>query len=390
MLSALAGLVLLSLAQEPTRVVAPPPPASPRRKGPVRAKANLGPLISNDDYPAEALRNEEEGIVGFRLDIGTDGAVTRCTVVQTSGSASLDTATCRILSERARFTPALNRKGKPVSDHVTARIVWRILEEEPGLPPFEPTLFVMKAAAVPGGEPACSVLVNAQPAQGIPCEPSVRTVLENYSEITAVTIHAPDGKPRPVDSGDHGTLLSDTEVLLSVAADGSVTTCQTQRHIWQGYAQPNGADPCASYRQSSGPIFRPIEGESVSRMMTVINRGYARASPDGVIRARGTLGTLIGSEDYPAEALLYEEEGIVKFRLEIGTDGRATNCTITESSGSGSLDSATCRLMSERAQLTPARDAKGNAVADRVTARVVWSIAGEPKGEIAHNEDDEE
>src|SRR5262245_44866486 len=57
---------------------APPPP--PRTVEPARARANLGSYVSDDDYPAAALRAEQEGRTGFRLTVGPDGRVTNCVV----------------------------------------------------------------------------------------------------------------------------------------------------------------------------------------------------------------------------------------------------------------------------------------------------------------------
>ena len=106
----------------------PPPPPPPKKVEPARAKANLGSLVTNDDYPASALRAEEEGVTGFRLSVGTNGRVTGCQVTSSSGSSALDSATCRLLTARARFTPARDSNGNPTTDSVSARIVWRIQE----------------------------------------------------------------------------------------------------------------------------------------------------------------------------------------------------------------------------------------------------------------------
>ena len=111
--------------QPPVRP-APPPPPPPRTVEPARARANLASYVSNDDYPASALRNEEEGTTGFRLTVGANGRVTDCTVTSSSGSAALDNATCRIMRSRARFTPARDNQGNATSDTVSARITWRI------------------------------------------------------------------------------------------------------------------------------------------------------------------------------------------------------------------------------------------------------------------------
>jgi protein TonB len=104
----------------------PPPPPPPKKVTPARAKANLGSLFSDEDYPASALRSSESGATGFRLEVGANGRVTNCTVTASSGSSALDSTTCRLLRSRARFTPATDSSGGATSDSVTGRIVWRL------------------------------------------------------------------------------------------------------------------------------------------------------------------------------------------------------------------------------------------------------------------------
>jgi protein TonB len=110
----------------PTAPPAPPPPPPPKKVEPARAKGNLAALVSDADYPASALRAEEEGTTGFRLEVGANGRVTNCTVTQSSGSTALDNATCRIMRSRARFTPARDSTGASTADSVNSRITWRI------------------------------------------------------------------------------------------------------------------------------------------------------------------------------------------------------------------------------------------------------------------------
>jgi TonB family protein len=104
---------------------------------PSKATANLATYFSPDDYPVEALRKGEQGFVAFRLDVSAEGAVSDCSVEQSSGSPSLDAATCRILSERARFTPARSSAGKTVADSVSGRIRWALPNPPPGTPPLQ-------------------------------------------------------------------------------------------------------------------------------------------------------------------------------------------------------------------------------------------------------------
>jgi len=103
---------------------APPPP--PKTVQPVQPKANLASLFSTDDYPASAIRAEESGTTGFRLDVGSNGRVTNCSVTSSSGSSALDSATCRLLRSRARFTPARDNTGAATSGTHSSRIVWRL------------------------------------------------------------------------------------------------------------------------------------------------------------------------------------------------------------------------------------------------------------------------
>ena len=116
----------------PVPIAAPPaptppaPPPPPRVSPPQRARANLNSYFSADDYPAAALRGNDQGTTGFRLSIGPNGRVTDCSVTSSSGSAALDQATCRILRSRARYTPARDSSGNPTSGSDSGRVTWRL------------------------------------------------------------------------------------------------------------------------------------------------------------------------------------------------------------------------------------------------------------------------
>jgi protein TonB len=108
----------------PAPPLPPAPPPPPRTVEPARARANLASYVSDADYPASAIRAEQQGTTGFRLTVGTDGRVTGCDVTSSSGSPALDQATCRIMRSRARFTPARDDHGNPTTDSVSSRIRW--------------------------------------------------------------------------------------------------------------------------------------------------------------------------------------------------------------------------------------------------------------------------
>lgn len=109
--------------------LAAPGPLSPasaeegRRAEPVVSPVSL---LSDADYPVEAIRSGQQGAVAYRLAIGADGRVSGCDVLASSGSATLDSTTCRLMTTRVRFHPAANAVGEPVADTYEGRIVWRL------------------------------------------------------------------------------------------------------------------------------------------------------------------------------------------------------------------------------------------------------------------------
>ncbi len=105
---------------------APPPPPPVRRVEPKSAVGNLQGLFRDSDYPETAIDREEQGSVRVSLQIGTTGRVTGCSVTSSSGSRTLDQATCRILQSRARFTPATDSSGNPTSGSFSQTITWRL------------------------------------------------------------------------------------------------------------------------------------------------------------------------------------------------------------------------------------------------------------------------
>jgi protein TonB len=94
--------------------------------------------------------------------------------------------------------------------------------------------------------------------------------------------------------------------------------------------------------------------------------------------AKGDLRTLFSADDYPASAQAAGAEGTARASLTIGTDGRVVSCNITQSTGNGALDSATCNILRRRAKFVPARDSNGNPTTDTVsTPSIVWRLEGE-------------
>lgn len=95
-------------------------------------------------------------------------------------------------------------------------------------------------------------------------------------------------------------------------------------------------------------------------------------------RGAGVRGDVAGwfpQEGYPPAALRAGVEGRVGVAVTVTPAGRAGTCEVVATSGSGELDTATCRLALRNGRFEPARDRAGNAVATRlVLPSVRWRL----------------
>lgn len=92
-------------------------------------RADLHSLLSSDDYPKAAMREEAEGTVRIRLDVDEEGKPAACTVELTSGYEVLDRQTCDLMLARAQFDPARDADGNPVTGSISRNFRWEL----PGL-----------------------------------------------------------------------------------------------------------------------------------------------------------------------------------------------------------------------------------------------------------------
>lgn len=95
---------------------------------PARSMVNPPSLFAPADYPAEALAQRAQGSTRYRIQISEVGRAEKCEIVRSSGSAALDQATCRIITSRSRFRPALDAAGRPVASNFTGTIHWILPE----------------------------------------------------------------------------------------------------------------------------------------------------------------------------------------------------------------------------------------------------------------------
>ena len=110
-------------AEFPTRPTTPT--FTPKRAVPSNGFSSW---ITDYDYPRRALVDGAEGSVAYRLVINTAGRVASCEVTRASGNRALDDATCRLITNRARFEPATDESGARVLGAYTGSVRWEIPE----------------------------------------------------------------------------------------------------------------------------------------------------------------------------------------------------------------------------------------------------------------------
>lgn len=89
---------------------------------------------------------------------------------------------------------------------------------------------------------------------------------------------------------------------------------------------------------------------------------------------KGNPGNWANTNDYPARALQQEREGVTRFSVTVGANGRVTGCSITGSSGHADLDQVTCSKITSRGRFDPALDGSGQPTSGTWSSSVRWQI----------------
>lgn len=112
-------------------VLLPAPPAIAKDRSAAAVPQAAGTWITSEDYPAAALAAGAEGATAIRWEVTAEGRAENCAVTTSSGSADLDRASCALIVERARYVPALDRKGKATRATMARTIRWQLPVEQP-------------------------------------------------------------------------------------------------------------------------------------------------------------------------------------------------------------------------------------------------------------------
>jgi TonB family protein len=102
------------------------PPAVSREEPRPPQFLNASTVVAGSDYPAEAATKGDQGTVRFSVTVDVKGRVADCRVLGSSGFASLDRSTCKVLRSRARFRPATGEDGLPSVGVYVGALTWRL------------------------------------------------------------------------------------------------------------------------------------------------------------------------------------------------------------------------------------------------------------------------
>ena len=86
--------------------------------------------LSYGDLPQGLLADGQETSVEVRYTVNVDGSVSNCRIVGSSGFPTLDATACRLIEQRFRFKPALDRAGRPVPQTFEENHAWVAREKD--------------------------------------------------------------------------------------------------------------------------------------------------------------------------------------------------------------------------------------------------------------------
>ena len=91
----------------------------------------LTQLLSESDKLFVVERVGAQGTVGVEVTVDAAGRVSNCSVTHSSGFKALDTETCKVVQRKARFAPAKDEQGRPVTGVLYGEIAWEPETEKP-------------------------------------------------------------------------------------------------------------------------------------------------------------------------------------------------------------------------------------------------------------------
>ena len=217
----------------------PPIPTKATRSIP---RNNSSSWVTTHDYPTYSLAYDEEGTTGFRLTIGVDGKVSDCAVTSSSRFALLDAATCKHITRRARFSPALDNDGNPIEGRYSNRVTWRI--------PAKPS-FAQQIELLPSGPQATfgvRIEIDEQDyplealEKGVRGHANVLLLISEAGNVASCSVRASTGSPlldtRSCELASKWTFVPARDSAgKAIAADTSHDFVWILPDAWKAYQQ---------------------------------------------------------------------------------------------------------------------------------------------------------
>ena len=170
--------LMLALAIVPTGALAKD------KSAPAHVLGNPGAFFGPDAYPPEAIRAAEQGRVVATVDIDASGTATGCKATVSSGSASLDAATCTIATTRVKYAPALDSRGRNVAGTYTLPVRW-VLPTSGSFGGMDGEQQTMVSFSGSADAPVCSVMIDSVARHIVPakCRALVGTILSHGGNL---------------------------------------------------------------------------------------------------------------------------------------------------------------------------------------------------------------
>lgn len=300
---------------------------------------NPGSWVTNDDYPASAMREEREGTTGFKLTIGADGLPIGCDIVAPSGHVDLDALTCQLIMQRARFTPGRNARGEAVGGTYSNRIRWQI--------PGDGTDSV--AVAGFGLDP----VQESWPRGAIPDDAFKRIDPAAHYPAAALTAR------------EEGVV----HMELNIDSTGQVAGCKVNESSLSATLDEAA---CALMR-SQGKFLPALDSDGKPA------KGIVAATFQWSLPREGTGGDA-GVSIPSSAAFPLGEPGSATMTVLVGADGRVADCRFSNTGKFGAAPNGMtpCDMFGTQSRYTPFVDANGKKVAKRVILRSELTIEEAP------------
>jgi TonB family protein len=316
-------------------LIAPAAAAQSVGDEPMEPATNPASWVTNQDYPVAAMRDEREGVSGFRLTIGPDGLPQRCEIIGSSGHPDLDAATCRLVMERARFKPGRNARGEAVGGTYSNRIRWQIpdgsdhTEEMAGFE-VDTTLESWPRGPIPDDG-----LLRIDPA-----------------------VHYP---PTALAAREEGTV----HMELAVDSAGRVSVCKVKESSLSAALD----DAACALMRNEGKFSPALDSEG-KPTTGVLAATFRWSLPHDVQDAEGTAAS--GQRPRPPRQFPLSEPGKSILSMRVNADGTVTDCTYLQDGETWLMAPGInpCDTIGGAQRYIPFTDAEGKPVAKDVTLRI--------------------